>query len=142
MALLLGDLPWVEQVELDSPHDIGDAALAVIMMAQLYLACGRDLTRARRRAAAPWALQASRRTGRLPSRPRMTWRGELIDAGRPGTVAEPPHRRARQPDQPRAPLDDDDLGQGSGVLLTMWWRLPCQTLMTSQRCPAGRSAAS
>ena len=34
MALLLGDLPWVEQVELDSPHDIGDAALAVIMMAQ------------------------------------------------------------------------------------------------------------
>jgi hypothetical protein len=28
MALLLGDLPWVEQVELDSPHDVGDAGLA------------------------------------------------------------------------------------------------------------------
>jgi 2-polyprenyl-6-methoxyphenol hydroxylase-like FAD-dependent oxidoreductase len=27
-ALLLGDLPWVEQVELDSPHDAGDAGLA------------------------------------------------------------------------------------------------------------------
>jgi hypothetical protein len=28
MALLLGGLPWVEQVELDSPHDIGDAGLS------------------------------------------------------------------------------------------------------------------
>jgi len=28
MALLLGDLPWVEQVGLDSPHDIGDAGLS------------------------------------------------------------------------------------------------------------------
>src|SRR5579859_2397385 len=28
MALLLGDLPWVEQVELDSPHDVGAAGLA------------------------------------------------------------------------------------------------------------------
>jgi len=28
MALLLGDLPWVEQVELDSPHDAGDTGLA------------------------------------------------------------------------------------------------------------------
>ena len=28
MSLLLGDMPWVEQVELDSPHDIGDAGLA------------------------------------------------------------------------------------------------------------------
>ncbi len=28
MALLLGDLPWVEQVELDSAGDVGDAGLA------------------------------------------------------------------------------------------------------------------
>ena len=28
MALLLGNLPWVEQVELDSPYDAGDAGLA------------------------------------------------------------------------------------------------------------------
>jgi hypothetical protein len=28
MALLLGDLPGVEQVELDSPYDVGDAGLA------------------------------------------------------------------------------------------------------------------
>ncbi len=28
MALLLGDLPWVEQVELDFPDDVGDAGLA------------------------------------------------------------------------------------------------------------------
>ena len=28
MAVLLGDLPWVEQVELDSPHHAGDARLA------------------------------------------------------------------------------------------------------------------
>lgn len=28
MALLLGDLPWVERVELDSPYDVGDAGLA------------------------------------------------------------------------------------------------------------------
>jgi putative membrane protein len=41
-----------------------DVALAVIMMAQWYLASDRDLTRARRRAATPWAPQASRRTGR------------------------------------------------------------------------------
>ena len=44
---------------------------------------------------------------------------QLVDAGRPGTVAEPPRCRARQPDQPCAPLDDDDLGQWSGVLLTI-----------------------
>ena len=48
----------------------------------------------------------------------MTWKGELMDAGRPRTVAEPPRCRARQLDQPRAPLDDDDLGQWSGVLLS------------------------
>jgi hypothetical protein len=41
-----------------------------------------------------------------------------MDAGRPGTVAEPPRCRARQPDQPCAPLDDDDFGQWSGILLT------------------------
>lgn len=41
-----------------------------------------------------------------------------MDAGRPGTVAEPPRCRARQLDQPCAPLDDDDLGQWSGVLLS------------------------
>jgi len=28
MALLLGDLPWAEQVELDSPYDVRDAGLA------------------------------------------------------------------------------------------------------------------
>jgi len=28
MALLLGDGPWAEQVELDSPHDVRDAGLA------------------------------------------------------------------------------------------------------------------
>ena len=28
MALLLGDLPGIEQVELDSPYDAGDAGLA------------------------------------------------------------------------------------------------------------------
>ena len=28
MALLLGDLPWIEQVELDSPGDAADAGLA------------------------------------------------------------------------------------------------------------------
>ena len=28
MALLLGNLPWVEQVELYSPYDVGDAGLA------------------------------------------------------------------------------------------------------------------
>jgi hypothetical protein len=28
MALLLDDLPWIEQVELDPPGDIGDAGLA------------------------------------------------------------------------------------------------------------------
>ena len=28
MALLLGDLPWVEQVELDFSDDVGDAGLA------------------------------------------------------------------------------------------------------------------
>ena len=28
MALLLDDLPWVEQVEFDSPHDVSDAGLA------------------------------------------------------------------------------------------------------------------
>src|SRR6266567_6924258 len=28
MSLLLGYLPWVEQVELDSPDDVGDAGLA------------------------------------------------------------------------------------------------------------------
>src|SRR5271169_4566575 len=28
MALLLGDLPGIEQVELDSPGDVGDAGLA------------------------------------------------------------------------------------------------------------------
>jgi hypothetical protein len=28
MALLLGDLPWIEKVELDSPGDAADAGLA------------------------------------------------------------------------------------------------------------------
>ena len=27
-GLALGDLPWIEQVELDFPHDVGDAGLA------------------------------------------------------------------------------------------------------------------
>lgn len=34
------------------------------------------------------------------------------------------------------------LGSGPGSCLPMWWRLLCQTLMTSQRCPAGSLAGS
>ena len=34
-------------------------------------------------------------------------------------VGEPPRCRARRPDQPCTPLDDDDLGQWPGVLLTI-----------------------
>ena len=59
-----------------------------------------------------------------------------MDAGRPGTVAEPPRRRARQPERHARRLTMMTLGSGLGSCLPMWWRLPCQTLMTSQRGPA------
>jgi hypothetical protein len=39
-----------------------------------------------------------------------------MDAGRPGTVAEPPRCRDRHPDQPRVPPNDDHPGQRPGVL--------------------------
>src|SRR5689334_3281382 len=47
----------------------------------------------------------------------MARRSGLTDARRPGAVTDAPVCRDNQPDRPRAVLDDDHLGQLSGVLL-------------------------
>src|SRR4051794_25380296 len=47
----------------------------------------------------------------------MARRSGLTGARRPGAVTDAPGRRDNRPDQPRVPLDDDRVGQLSGVLL-------------------------